>query len=248
MEQRTDYNPDLISGVGQPDNQPVATHETLPPPSGSVGGIPLPGHPSAPAPGFSLRPARYSMKWLGEHAAILAVIAVVSSFFALILSEAAHSRSESGLLSAGGLELFDRSLDFCSGIIGVTLLALLLVDVASRRHVTYLQYILVAAAQVVFYMLLLSLAGLTRFGIAYIVAVVMTVGQLLWFVRGITRQARSTAVMAGVLLALYGIMGALLYLGSMALLTGSLVAFGLVGLGMYFTLKLRVENGEIFLK
>lgn len=213
---------------------------------GYGGGAPDNG--AAPQPRINLRPERYTMKWLGERLAVMAFIVICFASAMLICGELADGRMYAGLLSEGAHALCDDSIDYGVGVMAISLLALVLVEIGVRRPVTYVQYVLVALAQVLFYPLLIALAGLAPFAVAYVVVVAMTVALIEWFVWGLTCSVGSTAVMGVVLLGLYGVTGVLLYLGEMALLTGSLVAFALVALGMYFTLRLKVEDGQIYLK
>lgn len=77
---------------------------------------------------------------------------------------------------------------------------------------------------------------------------VMTIGLITLFVKGITHNVKAVGMTAGILVLEYGLMFILIKLGSMALLTGSIVLFLLIALAMYFTLKLKVVNDELTIK
>lgn len=65
---------------------------------------------------------------------------------------------------------------------------------------------------------------------------------------GLTKNTKA-AILSTVILAVeYGLILELVYMGSMALLIGSLSLFILIAVAMYFTLKLKVENEELVLK
>lgn len=65
---------------------------------------------------------------------------------------------------------------------------------------------------------------------------------------GLTKNTKA-AILSTVILAVeYGLILVLVYMGSMALLIGSLSLFILIAVAMYFTLKLKVENEELVLK
>ena len=76
----------------------------------------------------------------------------------------------------------------------------------------------------------------------------MTIGLITLFVKGITHNVKAVGMTAGILVLEYGLMFILIKLGSMALLTGSIVLFLLIALAMYFTLKLKVVNDELTIK
>lgn len=86
------------------------------------------------------------------------------------------------------------------------------------------------------------------FWIAYVIVSIMTIALISCFVMGLTKNTKA-AILSTVILAVeYGLILELVYMGSMALLIGSLSLFILIAVAMYFTLKLKVENEELVLK
>ncbi|WP_144487845.1 inner membrane CreD family protein, partial [Bacillus pumilus] len=73
-----------------------------------------------------------------------------------------------------------------------------------------------------FFLLLLAMAEKMPFYIAYAIVTVMTVGLIGTFVKGIMAYTKAVVLTAGILIVEYGIILLLLYMGSMALLIGSL--------------------------
>lgn len=65
---------------------------------------------------------------------------------------------------------------------------------------------------------------------------------------GLTKNKKAAILSTGILAVEYGLILVLVYMGSMALLIGSLSLFILIAVSMYFTLKLKVENEELVLK
>jgi inner membrane protein involved in colicin E2 resistance len=55
-------------------------------------------------------------------------------------------------------------------------------------------------------------------------------------------------LITAILVAEYALMFVLIKLGSMALLVGSLSLFAILAVAMYFTLKLKMKNGELTLE
>jgi inner membrane protein len=83
---------------------------------------------------------------------------------------------------------------------------------------------------------------------AYAIVTVMTITLISCFINGLTKQRKAVALTTLILFVEYGLILTLLYIGSLALLIGSLAIFVLIALAMYFTLKLKVENSELVIK
>ena len=93
--------------------------------------------------------------------------------------------------------------------------------------------------------MLLAFAEQMPFWLAYVIVGAMTGGLIALFIKGITKQAKA-ARLAGLMIAVeYIYILVLLYLGSLALLLGSLALFIIIAVAMYFTLKMKLINDEI---
>ena len=101
---------------------------------------------------------------------------------------------------------------------------------------------------VLFNLLLLAMSEKMSFWIAYVVVSIMTIALISCFVMGLTKNKKAAILSTGILAVEYGLILVLVYMGSMALLIGSLSLFILIAVSMYFTLKLKVENEELVLK
>lgn len=198
----------------------------------------------APAP---KKPYRYTMGWLGTHTLFALVMAGVFSIAANGIDSLGAHRAGAKLLSAASRSLLSESTFYSFAVIAISTVSLMLIEVAFRKKINYLQYGLIGCALCLFYLLLLSMAELLPFVAAYVVVSVMTVGLIGFFVKGLTGNMKAVAMTAGILAAEYGVILLLLYLGSMALLVGSLVLFALIALAMYFTLKLKLVDEELTL-
>ncbi|MBD5369388.1 MAG: cell envelope integrity protein CreD [Bacteroides sp.] len=191
---------------------------------------------------------RYTMQWLGVQSLIIVCVAFILAVIVSCLDGFAHGRVESGLLAANSYKIISDSLIYCFGIIVITSLSIVLVEIVFRKAVNNLQYILIEMALALFYLLLVAMAEKMPFIASYIVVSAMTITLIALFVKGITRTPKAVALITAILAVEYTLMYILLILGSMALLVGSLSLFALIALAMYFTLKLRVENDELTLK
>lgn len=164
------------------------------------------------------------------------------------ISTLASTRVAEALLSEKAMTRVVECANFCFAVVGISSISLMLIEVAFRRAITYLQYALVVCALGLFFLLLLALSEMINFMAAYGIVTVMTVALICWFVRELMGSRKATAVCGSLLVVEYGLLLMLVYIGSTALLVGSLTMFALIAVAMYFTLKLKKENDEFVLK
>ena len=171
------------------------------------------------------RKPKYTMRWLGLQSLYVLGLAVVLALIANGIDGFASTRVDDGLLKVRAYNMLTQSIAYCFGVIAITLMSLVLVEIVFRKNISYLQYALIALALTLFYLLLLAMSEKMSFVGSYAVVCVMTIGLITLFVKGVIFL--------------------LIKLGSMALLIGSIILFLLIALAMYFTLKLKVENDEL---
>ncbi|MDE6286333.1 MAG: cell envelope integrity protein CreD [Muribaculaceae bacterium] len=191
---------------------------------------------------------KYTMSWLGVQCLFVLGLAFVLSLITSCIDGFASSRVESGLLKSGYYALISESIVYCFAVISITSFSLMLVEVAFRKSINYIQYALIAMALALFYLLLLAMSEKLPFVGSYIIVTVMTVGLITVFVKGITHNSKAVGLSAIILVAEYALMFLLIKLGSMALLVGSLSLFVIIAVAMYFTLKLKVIDEELVIK
>lgn len=130
-----------------------------------------------------------------------------------------------------------RSLKYAPLFIGLVFLTYFLFETTTGRRVHPAQYILVGSVQVIFYMLLLSIAEHTGFDIAFALAATATVG-LISAYAGWAFESRTQGVRALVAFTLlYSLIYVLMRLEDYALLVGAFSAFAALAAVMYFTRK-----------
>jgi inner membrane protein len=148
-----------------------------------------------------------------------------------------------GLEAAGfGLRLFDPTSLYALAekaakhgllFIALTFLTVFLIEAARPAHPLHL--FLAGMAQVVFFLLLLSLAEQVGFGAAYLAAATATVGLLAWHGYAVLRLGRRNLLFVMALVLLYGALYRVLNSTDHALLTGSFLAFAAVAATMVAT-------------
>jgi len=131
-----------------------------------------------------------------------------------------------------------RSLKYVLLFLGLVFLTYFIFEVTTGKRVHPAQYVLVGTAQIIFYLLLLSIAEKIGFDFAYLLAAGGTVGLLSanagWIFNSRSQGFRSLAVFS----LLYTLIYMLLRLEDDALLIGAVASFAAVAAAMYFTRKI----------
>jgi inner membrane protein len=122
--------------------------------------------------------------------------------------------------------------------IGFTFLALLMFDVIAGVRVSAVEYLLMGAALVLFFVLLLALAELIGFTLAYILASASIAGLNTAYSAAILGSWRRAWFIGGLLVGLYAVLYILLSLEAFSLLIGSLLLFAALAGVMYATRRI----------
>ena len=132
----------------------------------------------------------------------------------------------------------NRALKYVPLFLGLVFLSYFVFEATTGKRVHPAQYILVGVAQLIFYLLLLSLAERIGFDYGFLIAAVATVGLLAanagWIFASRTQGMRALAIFSLV----YGLIYVLLRLEDNALLIGAISSFAAVTAVMYFTRKI----------
>ncbi|MDR3793363.1 MAG: cell envelope integrity protein CreD [Terracidiphilus sp.] len=129
----------------------------------------------------------------------------------------------------------NRSLKYVPLFLGLVFLAYFIFEVTAGKRVHPAQYLLVGIAQIIFYLLLLSLAERIGFDFGFLIAGAATVLLLSantgWIFASRLQSARALVVFT----LLYSLIYMLLRLEDNALLVGAIASFLAVAAAMYFT-------------
>jgi inner membrane protein len=123
--------------------------------------------------------------------------------------------------------------------IGFTFVAFLLFDLIGGVRVAGVEYLLVGAALVLFFVLLLAFAEVIGFTAAYLVASAAIVGLETAYSAAVLGSWRRAGLIFGLLSALYVVLYILLSLEAFSLLIGSLMMFAALAAVMYLTRNLN---------
>ena len=123
--------------------------------------------------------------------------------------------------------------------IGFTFVAFLLFDVIGGIRVSAVEYLLVGAALVLFFVLLLAFAELIGFTAAYVVASAAIIGLNTAYSAAVLKSWRRALLIGALLTGLYVVLYVLLSLEAFSLLIGSLMLFVALAAVMYLTRNLN---------
>lgn len=142
---------------------------------------------------------KYTMRWLGLQSIYVLGIAFVLAIIASGIDTFASERVGKGLLFSARYTLLANSIVYCFAVIAITSMSLMLVEVAFRKEINYLQYALIGMALTLFYLLLLAISEQLPFLWSYLIVTAMTIGLIVLFVKGITKNIKAVGIMAGIL-------------------------------------------------
>ncbi len=134
-------------------------------------------------------------------------------------------------------QLVARSLKYGILFVAAGFLIAFLMEALSAQPLHIVQYFFIGLAQVVFYLLLLSLSEHLGFATAYGVATAATVGLISLYVLRATGKMLRGGVMLIALLFAYGLLYLLLRLEDYALIVGAIAVFLALAITMFATLK-----------
>lgn len=123
--------------------------------------------------------------------------------------------------------------------IGFTFLAFLMFDVIGGVRVSAVEYLLVGAALILFFVLLLALAEVIGFMLAYVVASAAIAGLNTAYSAAVLKSWRRAGFIGGLLIGLYAVLYVLLSLEAYSLLIGALMLFVALAAVMYVTRNLN---------
>jgi len=124
-------------------------------------------------------------------------------------------------------------------IILLTFIALFLVEITQKIRIHPFQYILIGAALIIYYTLLLSISEHTGFNIAYGVSAIATVVLIALYSRTFLHTPKLVALVTTLLVLFYGFIYLIILQQDFSLLIGSVGLFIIVGMLMYFSRKIR---------
>jgi inner membrane protein len=124
-------------------------------------------------------------------------------------------------------------------VILLTFIALFLVEITNKIRIHPFQYILVGAALIIYYTLLLSLSEHFGYNIAYVIASFATVGLVSLYSKTFLQDYKLVILFTLLLMVFYSFIFVITVQQDYALLIGSIGLFTIVGTLMYFSRKIQ---------
>ena len=129
----------------------------------------------------------------------------------------------------------DRAIKYGIVIIIITFGCFFLFEVLKSLRIHPIQYSLVAMAQGIFFVLLLSISEYYAFVWAYIVAAIACIGLMTWYLYFVMKGVKAAALFGIILSSLYAIMYMLLQSSGKTFLIGSVISFIILAVVMFIT-------------
>ena len=121
----------------------------------------------------------------------------------------------------------------------LTFIALFLVEITTKVRIHPFQYILIGAALIIYYTLLLSISEQFGYNLAYLIASVATVTLISLYASTFLNRTRLTLLFSTLLVIFYAFIFVIILQQDFSLLLGSVGLFLIVGILMYFSRKVK---------
>lgn len=153
------------------------------------------------------------------------------------------------LVPVDSYSMADRSLKYGFLLLALTFLGYFIFEITAkeRRKVHPIQYCLLGAAILIFYLLLVSISELITFNVAYLISALMVMGLISVYTYFVITKRQSLGFSVGIT-ALIGLLYAFFYvllmLQDIALFAGSLGLFAIIAIVMYLTRNVNWYNED----
>jgi inner membrane protein len=127
-------------------------------------------------------------------------------------------------------------------IILLTFISLFLTEIISKQKVHVFNYILIGAAMIIYYTLLLSFSEQIGYNLAYLIASAATIGLVSTFIASLLKNKKAAILFAIILAIFYVFIFVIIQLEDLALLIGSIALFIIVSALMYFSRKINWDR------
>ena len=146
------------------------------------------------------------------------------------------------ILPGDTYQLTERSVKYAILFIALTFMSFFFIEIIHKQRVHPIQYILVGFGLALFYLLLLSLSEHIGFNLSYLIASIAIVAMITGYSKSIFKNNKLIALMASILIVLYGFLFLLLQMQDLTLLIGSAGLFIILSSVMYLSRKIDWYN------
>lgn len=154
------------------------------------------------------------------------------------------------LVPVDSYSMADRSLKYGFLLLTLTFLGYFIFEITSKekKKVHPIQYCLLGAAILMFYLLLVSISELLTFNLAYLISALTVMGMVLTYTYFVITKKKSIGFSIGITALmglLYGFFYVLLMLQDIALFAGSIGLFFIIAVIMYLTRNVNWYNEDL---
>ncbi len=135
-----------------------------------------------------------------------------------------------------------RTSKYALLIIVLTFISLFLTEVIRKQRIHIFNYLLIGAAMIIYYSLLLSFSEQIGFNLAYLLASVATVGLITVFIGSLLKNWMASVLFGFILSVFYIFIYVIIQLEDFALMIGSIALFIIVSMLMYFSRKINWDK------
>lgn len=135
-----------------------------------------------------------------------------------------------------------RAIKYALLVIALTFIAFFFVEIMKKQYLHPIQYGLIGIALIVFFSLLVAISEHSSFNFAYLISAFATTALISVYTWAVTKSTGISAIIAGILVLLYGFIFFILQLQDYALLFGNIGLFIILGVIMYFSRKIDWYN------
>jgi inner membrane protein len=135
-----------------------------------------------------------------------------------------------------------RTSKYAILIIMLTFVSLFLTEMIRKQKVHVFNYILIGAAMIIYYTLLLSFSEQVGYNFAYLIASIATIGLIATFLASLLKNGKAAVVFTFILALFYSFIYVLIQLEDLALLMGSIALFIIVAALMYSSRKINWDK------
>ncbi|SDH86550.1 cell envelope integrity protein CreD [Mucilaginibacter sp. P25] len=135
-----------------------------------------------------------------------------------------------------------RTSKYAIFIILLTFISLFLTEVIRKQPIHMFNYILIGAAMVIYYTLLLSFSEQVGYNMAYLIASVSTIALISVFISSLLKNGKAALLFAFILAVFYAFIFVIIQLEDLALMVGSIALFIIIAVLMYFSRKINWDK------
>jgi inner membrane protein len=135
-----------------------------------------------------------------------------------------------------------RTSKYAILIVLLTFVSLFLTEVIRKQRIHPFNYVLIGAAMIIYYILLLSFSEQVGYNMAYLVASVSTIALVSVFIASLLKNKTAAALFALILSVIYIFIFVIIQLEDLALMIGGIALFIITALLMYFSRKINWDK------